>query len=67
MVGTQLSVVTIVFSLLLLLQMPQEGLFLLLMPQQGWRQDKEQRGVDGLGGMRKGSSEWELKKWRQGV
>ena len=31
------------------------------MPWQGWRQDKEKRSVDGLRGVRKGSSEWELK------
>ena len=31
------------------------------MPQQGWRQDKEKRSVDGLREVRKGSSEWELK------
>ena len=29
--------------------MPQEGLLLLLMPQQGWAQGKEKEGV-GLGG-----------------
>lgn len=66
MVGTHLLTVFIVF--LLLLQGPQEGILLLLMPQLAWRQGKEKRDVEmGLGRGGKGSSEQELKMWKQSL